>query len=663
MIFNILKYWLLLYCMFFWKLSFSQNINMDSCLQVLKTAKQDTNKVILLDKIAWNIAYTNLKKGIDYSIQSYELAKKLHYEEKYSRICNTMGAIYADMAQVPKALDLYHEGLKYAKKYNQLGMYAAIYNSLGNLYGTTGELKKALSYYLLGAEYLQKTYPNKLPIAAYSNVAGIYTSLNKPDSAMYYVNLCLDYNLKHDNISGLANNYISLSEIYFAANNKEKCLDAARNAVYFANKMSDDYTLSHACIQLGNALDFNGMYEEAFKVIGKAIEYTKKTGDIPALELATEYLSNIYEKTGDYKNSLKYFKEYKIYRDSTLNNESIQQVKNAEAKYENEKKQKEIELLGEKQKLNDAENQKKKVYLAASSIGIIALGFVLVILYRNNRLKQKTNQNLEAFNKEVNHQKELIEEKNKEITDSINYAKRIQQSILTGDNYFKRHTTDYFILFKPKDIVSGDFYWALNYEERFMVMTADCTGHGVPGAMMSMMGINFLNEIVNEKKISSPAAVLNQLRKEIIEALNPEDSILETKDGMDCCLCSFDLSNRILTYSNANNNFYIIRNNELITSKTNKMPVGVGHNTAQLFDEHTFELEKGDVVITLTDGYADQFGGPKGKKFKYKQIEELLLSGAHLPLEQIKQKLNNSIELWKGDLEQVDDICIIGIKI
>ncbi len=663
MSFKVFKYLLFFNCMFLWKLAFSQNLNVDSCLQVLKTAKEDTNKVILLDKIAWNIAYSNLQKGIDYSIQCYDLAKKLNYETKYSRICNTMGAIYADMAQVPKALDLYHEGLKYAKKYNQPGMYAPIYNSLGNLYGTTGELRKALSYYLLGAEYLKKSSPEKLPIAAYSNLIGIYTSLKRPDSAMYYVNLCLDYNMKHNNIGGLSNNYISLSEIYFTSKNKEKCLDAARNAVYFAKKSGDDYTLSHASIQLGDALVFNEKYEEAFKVIGKAIEYTKKTGDIPALELATQYLSEIYEKTGDYKNSLKYFKEYKIFRDSSLNNESIQQVKNAEAKYENEKKQKEIELLGEKQKLNDAENQKRKGYLYAAFTGIIALGFVLAILYRNNRLKQKTNKNLEAFNKEVNHQKELVEEKNKEITDSINYAKRIQQSILTSDNYFKKHTEDFFILFKPKDIVSGDFYWALNHEEHFMVMTADCTGHGVPGAMMSMMGINFLNEIVNEKKVSSPAAVLNQLRKDIIKALNPEGSILETKDGMDCCFCSFDFKHQTLTYSNANNNFYIIRNNNLIVSKTNKMPVGVGHNTDQLFEDHTFELEKNDVVITLTDGYADQFGGPKGKKFKYKQLEELLVTKAHLPLEEIKQALNNCIEQWRGSLEQVDDICVIGIKI
>ena len=177
------------------------------------------------------------------------------------------------------------------------------------------------------------------------------------------------------------------------------------------------------------------------------------------------------------------------------------------------------------------------------------------------------------------------------------------------------------------------------------------------------MGMNFLNEIVNERKISNPAEILNQLRADIIKTLNPEGSLVETKDGMDCCLCSFDFNNMKLNYSNANNSFYLIRNNELIVSKSNKMPVGAGHSANVPFSEYEMDIQKGDLIITFTDGYADQFGGNKGKKFKYKQLEELLYSSAQLPLSTIKEKLNETIELWKGDLEQVDDICVIGIKV
>ncbi len=661
--FKWVKYILVFYAMIICNHTYAQLINIDSCLTVLKTAKDDTNKVLLLDVIAWEISYTNLQKGIDYSSQSYSLAKKLNYERAYAKICNTQAAIYTDMAEIPMALDLCLEGLKYAKKNHQLRTQVSLLNSLGNIYSKRKDNKKALYYYLQSVEASKICQPDILPVAPYGNIVGIYTSYKKLDSAMYYVNLCLDYNLKHHNKDRLSNNYLSLSEIYYELNNGEKCIQAANDAVNASIDINDEYTLAHCYIQLSNAHYLSKNLKSAIDALDKAILCANKTGDIPALETIAQGYSQYYEELGDFKNSLKYFKEYKMYRDSALNYESIQQEKNAEAKYENEKKQKEIELLGEKQKLNEAENQKKKIYLSAALLGIIVLGFVLVILYRNNVLKQKTNSSLEAFNKEVNHQKELVEVKNKEITDSINYAKRIQQSILTSDNYFKKHTTDFFILFKPKDIVSGDFYWALNHEEKFMVMTADCTGHGVPGAMMSMMGINFLNELVNEKGISNPAEILNQLRTDIIKALNPEGSIIETKDGMDCCLCCYDFNKMKLTYSNANNNFYIIRGKELIVSKSNKMPVGAGHSADQSFEQFEMDIQKGDLVITLTDGYADQFGGQKGKKFKYKQLEDLLFSNAYLPLKDIKIKLNESIEFWKGDLEQVDDICIIGIRI
>ncbi|MBP8034475.1 MAG: SpoIIE family protein phosphatase [Bacteroidia bacterium] len=641
----------------------SQNSNIDSCINVLKTAKEDTNKVILLNDIAWDISYTNLQKGIDYSDQAYTLAKRLNYERSFSRICNTQGAIYSDMAETAKALTLFFDGLKYAKKYHQVGVEVALYNSLGNLYNKSDGTQKALYYYLLSVETSLKNGNKKPPVVAYSNISGIYAANGKLDSAMYYVNLCVDYNLKINDKTGLANNYITLSEIYTVLNNKIKCLVFAQKAFEAAKEANDLYTLSHTCVQLSDAFYFNNNIQFAINALDDAKIYASKTGDIPVLELSAANLSSYYEELGDFKNGLKYFKEYKLYKDSALNNESIQQFKNAEAKYENDKKQKEIELLASKQKLNEEQNQKKKIYLTVSLIGIVILVFVLIVLYRNNVLKQKTNRNLEAFNREINHQKELVEVKNKEITDSINYAKRIQQSILTSDAYFKKYTADFFILFKPKDIVSGDFYWALNHEGKFIVMTADCTGHGVPGAMMSMMGINFLNEIVNEKKISNPAHILNQLRTDIIKALNPEGSLIETKDGMDCCLCSFDFKQMKLRYANANNNFYIIRNKELIVSKSNKMPVGAGHNANELFVEYEMDIQKNDLVISFTDGYADQFGGDKGKKFKYKQLEELLYSSAHLPLSTIKEKLNDTIEYWKGDLEQVDDICVIGIKV
>lgn len=641
----------------------SQLLNIDSCLRVLKTSKEDTNKVVLLSDIAWDISYQNLQKGAYYAEQSIALAKKLGSERQYAKAFHVAGAVYNDMSEQGKALNFFLESLKYAKKYNQFDQMGFIYNSLGNFYTNRDDVRKAISYYLQAIAAHKKVGAEKNIYTPYNNLGGAYSRVGQPDSAIYYLNISTAYNSAHNNRSKLLYNYINLSEIYNETPDKSKALDYALKAVFIARQDSDKYTLARALTQLSSVYFVTKKYKEAIANLDECMRLAKEMSDLTSMQSAALLSSDAHEKMGDYKAALAYFREYKTYNDSVLSSENIHQVRTAEAKYENEKKQAEIELLFEKQKSNDAKREKDKLYLYLASVGIVCLVFVLLFLFRNNREKQKANAALALYNNEVKHQKELVEEKNKEITDSINYAQRIQQSLLTSHSYFKKHTRDFFILFKPKDIVSGDFYWALDHEGKFMVMTADCTGHGVPGAMMSMMGINFINEIVNEKKITSPAAVLNQLRKEIIKSLNPEGSMVEGKDGMDCSLCSFDFANKKLVYANANNSFYIIRDGIIVHSQLNKMPVGAGHNFDMLFNDFEIALQKDDLVVTLTDGYADQFGGPRGKKFKYKQLEKLLLDHSHLPLNEIQNKLDDTLENWRGNLGQVDDICIIGIKI
>jgi serine phosphatase RsbU (regulator of sigma subunit) len=224
-------------------------------------------------------------------------------------------------------------------------------------------------------------------------------------------------------------------------------------------------------------------------------------------------------------------------------------------------------------------------------------------------------------------------------------------------------TKNFFILYKPKDIVSGDFYWAHEINNKFYICTADCTGHGVPGAFMSMLNISYLNESIIEKNISKPDKVLNHIRNEIIHSLNPEGSEEESKDGMDCILACFDFSTYTLEYAAANNSFYIIRDKEIINCPADKMPVGKSPKDHEPFTLHTVPLKKGDTVYMLTDGLPDQFGGPKGKKFKYKQLEDILLENNQKSLQEQKEILNARFEDWKGNLEQVDDVCLIGVRV
>lgn len=283
---------------------------------------------------------------------------------------------------------------------------------------------------------------------------------------------------------------------------------------------------------------------------------------------------------------------------------------------------------------------------------VIILIFLGVRLFKQNNLK---------YIETINEQKQLVEEKNLEITQSIQYAEKIQRALIPSEPQFRSVFKDAFVLFKPKDIVSGDFYWISDRANKVFYATADCTGHGVPGGFMSMLGTALLNEIIDEKQIEDCGEVLNQMRERIIQSLKQSDGS-ESKDGMDMTLICIDKNSKIMSYAAANNNFYILRAQELIEMNCDKMPVGVYHGNAKPFNTYTFQLQNDDVIYSYTDGYADQFGGPKGKKYTYKKLKEKLTNPVS-DLQNKKLELNNEIEGWKGQLEQIDDICLIGVKL
>lgn len=268
-------------------------------------------------------------------------------------------------------------------------------------------------------------------------------------------------------------------------------------------------------------------------------------------------------------------------------------------------------------------------------------------------LKKLQDKNLQYTNE--------IELKNKMITDSINYAKRIQNAILPDEKKLKELFKDFFVIFKPKDIVSGDFYWVRQVGEKTIVIAADCTGHGVPGAFMSMFGVAFLNEIIDKENITNPAKILNRLREKIIHSLN-QDNDTDMKDGMDMSIVTINRSNNRIEYSGANNPVYVIRNEELLNLKSDRMPVSV-HIKMDDFTNHEIEMYPDDQIYLFSDGFADQFGGPKNKTFKHKTFKKLLLENAQKSMQEQKNAINESFEDWKGECDQVDDIVIIGLKI
>ena len=264
----------------------------------------------------------------------------------------------------------------------------------------------------------------------------------------------------------------------------------------------------------------------------------------------------------------------------------------------------------------------------------------------------------------IEKQKAEIEEQKKHIMDSIYYARRIQNAILPSFNFINNHLKNYFILYLPKDIVSGDFYWVHEADGLFMIAAVDCTGHGVPGAFMSIVGFNQLNYVVTVMKARKAATILDELNKGVITALNENTSDGSIKDGMDMALCIFNFKTMKAEFAGANNPLFLIRDNNLIKYKGDKFPIGAFEGSRpQLFNNNEINLAKGDCIYLFSDGYADQFGGPEDKKFMYWRLEELLMEIHHQPPESQKEMLKTRLTEWKGNNDQVDDILIIGIKL
>lgn len=321
----------------------------------------------------------------------------------------------------------------------------------------------------------------------------------------------------------------------------------------------------------------------------------------------------------------------------------------------------------------EIENDKQRIIIGYSIVALILLIIFILYVYRANVQRNRHNELLKSKNK-------IISIKNKEITDSIHYAKKIQEATLLSSNKNITALSENFILFQPKDIVSGDFYWIRAIDNKIIWAVADCTGHGVPGAFMSMIGNRLLNEIIIEKKVHSANLILDELKAKIILSLNQEGKSEDSKDGMDIAICILDKDTQIVDYAGANNPIYLVKKDivhenriihenirtyqsDLIEIKANRFPIGYNAYLNSPFVNFQFKIEKNDVIYMFSDGYLDQFGGDRSKKLTSKRFKEILVSIYELPMSQQKEELEAAFSSWKQNLEQLDDVCVIGVRL
>ncbi|MEW6470444.1 MAG: tetratricopeptide repeat protein [Bacteroidota bacterium] len=571
---------------------------------------------------------------------------------------NQLGSIYKDKGDYNRSLEAYFKALKEAERTQDAMEMGSCYNNIANVYKYIGEFEIALKYYRSSIPFFTVSDSSALA-GAYNNIGTVYKEAGRADSAEFYYFRSLGiYQLMKDSY-GLATCYSNIGGIYFDRADYLRALE-------YDLKSMDLYT------KLGNVLNIivslNNIAGDFIELgdLDKALDYSTRSLDLAVkhglymdAQLACQSISEIYALRKDFENAYHWFRQAKAYSDTLGREENKKAMLELQAQYETEKKEKEIEILNEK-------NSKNQIIIYSSGAGIVMVFSLALLAWSRYRGKQRANVLLESQNREIQAQKEIIETKNKDITDSIHYAKRIQSAILPSDEQVRSLLPGSFVFFRPKDIVSGDFYWVDKWGEDVFFAAVDCTGHGVPGALMSVVGYNLLNQALNEHGISRPHLILNELNKGVAKMLRQraEEGQGSVQDGMDVALCSYNRDKMLVEYGGAFNALYHVSDGRLSEYKADKIMIGSYSKTAlQLFTPHQIGVKPGDMIYIFSDGLADQFGGPKGKKFKYRQLKDLLTGLAPEPVERQKELIGEAFERWKGKLEQVDDVLLIGVKI
>jgi serine phosphatase RsbU (regulator of sigma subunit) len=675
----------------------------DSLNHVMQTA-HDTIRIKALYKLLEHYEYNDIQKANDYARQIEDLALRLNIPRHIASAYIYYGNLFDDAGESDSAEYYYQKALDYAGKHSLKKRSASALNGLGCVDLRRGDYSRSLNFFTRSLGMYEELKDKSGQASCLNNMGLISKYIGKNDKALEYYTRSLKLKEEIGDLTAICNSYNNIGLLYYETGEYQKSKPYYLRALEMGRKNGDS---SSVAMVLGNiALLYNEQYdtENALKYYKPSLDIYEKLGDkngqatilanigmvyhrkrdlpkcveynmralamfreMGARDWVTEIYKNLYQVyalSKDFDKAYDYHVKYVQLKDSIFTEENNKAYAEIETKYESEKKQKEIELLNQRAQIQTIELNKNRVILYSFIGGFILILLMSLVIYNRYKLKRTANVLLEKQNSEISGQKNVIEEKNKDITDSIHYAKRIQDAILPSPDKILHSLPGSFVLFRPKDIVSGDFYYFNELGDAEMIIAAaDCTGHGVPGAFMSILGFNALEQAINENKQKEPSGILNQINAIISTTLNQGNKEQSVKDGMDIALCHIDKKSRQIRYAGANNPLWVISGNELFEYKANKKPIGVSEGTDSGFISHTIQLKEGDAFYLFSDGYADQFGGEKGKKFKYKQLKELLLSFQDQPMKEQHDTLDTVMNKWKGNLEQIDDILIIGGKL
>jgi serine phosphatase RsbU (regulator of sigma subunit) len=602
----------------------------------------------------------NDEKSILYANKALDLSKRNKYPKGEINSLIILINSYIHLSKYDVAIKLNLKALELAENNQIKEDIPHLFNTLANCYLNISNFKLAIKYFRKSElEFINQKRTNELG-NTYNNIAVCYDNQGNLDSALIYYNKAFPYYEKSKDKASLGLWYMNVGDLFRQQNKLKEAIEYQFKAEKLLIETNEKLTL----LVLYNGIAMNYLVQDKINDALKYIALAEKIGiEIKSsLELANVYYTyyEIFKKTNDYKNQSKYLSMYSELIEKIYTVESAKSISEMQEKYEHDKKLKEIEILNKNKKLNLLEINRHKSSRNFLIIILLLGTFISLFLIFSIRTKNKTNNILKIQKQEILQQNKIMEQKNKEILDSITYAKRIQSAILPQPKLVKEFLEDSFVLYKPKDIVAGDFYWLEVVGDTVLFAAADCTGHGVPGAMVSVVCNNGLNRAVREFGLTNPNEILNKTRELVIEEFEKSDE--DVKDGMDISLCALNTNTNLIKWAGANNPLWILRNKEILEYKGDKQPIGK-HSGAKPFNIFQTTLQKNDIIYIFTDGYQDQFGGQKEKKFRVAQMKELFLSLTEKSMEEQRIVIDETFEKWKGELEQVDDVCVIGVRV
>jgi tetratricopeptide (TPR) repeat protein len=637
----------------------------------------------------------NIELAIEYFKQSLEIRELIKEQEGIAQSLNNLGFLYDKLGDFTKALDYHQRSLKINEKIKNIDGISTSLINIAIIYSNNlDEVEKSIEYYRRCIHIQQKQGNKGLEAYAIDNIGVAHKKIAekyalkkesnplvvlRTDSALFYFNMSLKMRQAIDDKKGIANTLNNIGEVYQAIGKFEEAEAHLNEALIIRKQLNNKNDIASSLTNLA-ALNYRlGNTGLAKKFADEALQIATELGFPENIKRITKLLNELYYTKGDYKKSLEMYKLYIQMRDSIQNQEARKGMLKQQFQFEYDKKAEADSLIAvEEKKVVEARFKQEKTQRYALYGGLLIVILFGGVMFNRFRITQKQKNIIEIKEHETQRQKLLVEKKNTEILSSIEYAKRIQATILPPLKEIKENLPESFVLYLPKDIVAGDFYWMKTIElnnvpieqydneknQLVLIAACDSTGHGVPGAMVSVVCSKAMDKAVKEFELTQPSLILDKVADIVIEDFGKNnDENDEIKDGMDVSILSINYSKNELMWAGANNSLLLIApDGKLREIKPDKQPIGKT-DVRQLFTNHSINFEKGTCIYLYTDGFADQFGGPNGKKFQRAQLKELLVQSYKYPMQEQYHRLLDAFIAWKGDEDQVDDVCMIGIRV